>query len=267
MAVPTLSSLELESRPSSVWIVWINRPAKQNAMPERFWPEIREAFAYLRQQRSRAVILAGRGKHFSSGIDVKGFPFANLFGTSTCVGRRGEDFIQGVKAMQDAFSELERAPFPVIAAIHGACVGAGLDLVCAADIRICSEDAVFSIKEIDLAIAADLGTLQRLPKIIGNESFVREVALTGRFFKASEARQVGLVSAVIPGNDDLLQAAVTLANKIASKSPVTVSVVKRSLIYSRDHAVQEGLDHVATMNAAALQSDDTKHALMAIAKL
>lgn len=145
---------------------------------------------------------------------------------------------------------------PVIAAVHGYCIGAGVDLTSACDIRLCSQDAKFTIKEVDIGLAADIGTLQRFQKVVGNESWARELAYTARFFGADEALQKGYVSQVLPNADECLKAAVKMATLIAAKSPVAVATSKKSILYSRDHTVQDGLDHVALLNSSMLQTDD-----------
>jgi delta(3,5)-delta(2,4)-dienoyl-CoA isomerase len=159
--------------------------------------------------------------------------------------------------MQDAFNAIEKIPQPVIAAIHGACIGGGIDLIAACDIRLASAETVFSIKEVDIGLAADLGTLQRLPRITGNESLLRELAFTGRNFTCAEGQLLGLFSRVLPSPSETLTAATALAVEIAKKSPVAVAGTKVNLLYSRDHAsVQDGLDYMTTWNMSALQSED-----------
>jgi delta(3,5)-delta(2,4)-dienoyl-CoA isomerase len=161
--------------------------------------------------------------------------------------------------MQDCFTALERCPIPIIAAIHGSCIGAGMDLISAADIRVCTSDAQFSVREVVMGLAADVGTLQRLPRIVGNQSVVRDLCYTGRNMGAMEAYQIGLVSHVVNGssNDDILKKAIAIGTTIALHSPVAVQNTKKSLIYSRDHTVEEGLEHIAMINALCLQGDDT----------
>ncbi|XP_043202087.1 delta(3,5)-Delta(2,4)-dienoyl-CoA isomerase, mitochondrial-like, partial [Amphibalanus amphitrite] len=152
---------------------------------------------------------------------------------------------------------------PVVAAIHGGCVGGGVDLVTAADIRLCSQDAFFQVKEVDIGLAADVGTLQRLPKVIGSRSLVNELCLTARRLGSQEALQCGLVSRVLSDRHSLTAAALSLAATIASKSPVAVQSTKLNLTYSRDHSVQEGLDHMVAWNGVMLQSEDIMKAATA----
>ncbi|XP_066288317.1 delta(3,5)-Delta(2,4)-dienoyl-CoA isomerase, mitochondrial-like [Branchiostoma lanceolatum] len=151
-----------------------------------------------------------------------------------------------IRQFQETFSVIEKCPKPVIAAVHSACVGGGVDLITACDIRLCTQDAWFQIKQVDIGLPADVGTLQRLPKVIGNDSLARELAFTGRRLKAEEAKQMGLVSGIYPDREAVLEAALDLATTIASKSPIAVQVTKISMVYSRDHSVKEGLGHVVS---------------------
>jgi len=149
----------------------------------------------------------------------------------------------------------------VIAVAHGYCIGAGIDLLSACDIRICSEDTKFTIKEVDIGICADIGTIQRFQKIVGNDSWVRELAYTARFFSSAEARANGFISTILKDKDEALKHAEGIAKLIASKSPVAVNVTKQSILFSRDHTVQQGLDHIKTLNGAMLQTIDIKKAV------
>ncbi len=159
-------------------------------------------------------------------------------------------------------SSLEKVRVPVIAAIHGYCIGAGVDLTSACCIRMCSKDSVFTIKEVDIGLCADIGTIQRFQKVVGNESWARELAYTARNFGYEEALKFGFVSHVYDTAEECLKQAIALANVIASKSPVAVATSKQSIVYSRDHTVQEGLDHVALLNSVMLQTPDMAIAAM-----
>merc|ERR1711879_418491 len=150
---------------------------------------------------------------------------------------------------------------PTIAAVHGACVGAGVDLITAVDVRLCSQDAVFSIREAQIGICADVGTLARLPKVVGNDSLVRELALTARDFPAEEAKSCGLVSRVLPSQEETLEEAKRIASMIASNSPVAVVGTKKNLNFARDHTVNESLDYVLTWNSAMIQTEDVAKAV------
>jgi enoyl-CoA hydratase len=150
----------------------------------------------------------------------------------------------------------------VLAAIHGACIGGGVDLICACDMRYCSADAFFSIKEIDIGMTADVGTLQRLPKIIG-DGMARELAYTGRKVTGEEAREIGLVNRVFASPDALQAGVMEIAATIAAKSPLSIRGIKEMIVYARDHSVADGLNYIATWNAAMLMSADLKEAMMA----
>lgn len=171
---------------------------------------------------------------------------------------------QLIPKMQESFSLIERCNKPVIAAMHNGCIGGGIDMSACADIRYCSSDAWFQIKEVDLGLAADLGTLSRFPKVVGNDSLCRELVYTGRKFTAQEAKDVGFVSRIFPDKDAMISASVELAKDIATKSPVAVQGSKNIMVYSRDHSVQEGLNYTVVWNSAMLQSDDCKKAMMAM---
>ncbi|PSN51277.1 Delta(3,5)-Delta(2,4)-dienoyl-CoA isomerase [Blattella germanica] len=174
---------------------------------------------------------------------------------------QGKYFVQGKLTCIYLF--ILQCSKPVISAVHSACIGAGVDLITSADIRFCTKDAWFSVKEVDIGMAADVGTLQRLPRVIGNQSLVRELAYTGRQMMAPEAKECGLVSKVYEDKDSMLKGALELATEIAAKSPVAVQLTKRNIVYSMDHSVQEGLNHIRDWNQAMLQSEDFMNATMA----
>ena len=152
---------------------------------------------------------------------------------------------------------------PVICAVHGYCIGAGVDLITACDIRLATADAKLTIKEVDIGICADLGTIQRFQKVVGNDSWTRELAYTARFFTGAEALSKGLFSQVYDTRERCVEEAYKLARVIASKSPVAVNITKKSLNYSRDHTVEEGLNHIAELNGVMLQTTDTAKAVAA----
>jgi delta(3,5)-delta(2,4)-dienoyl-CoA isomerase len=179
------------------------------------------------------------------------------------IGRTAIHIQDHVQGLQDAFSAIERLDKPVIAVIHGVCVGGGVDLISACDIRYASEDARISIREIDLAITADLGTLQRMPKVVGNHSWVRELVYTARWADSQECLRHGFFSKVLPDYASTLKAAMQTAELIAEKSPLILLGAKRTLIYSRDHSVEEGLHYVKALNGALIQSEDIKLAVSA----
>ena len=212
----------------------------------------------------RCIVLMGRGTAFSAGIDITDPSFfpSQEETVDDDVAHRGLAFYPKILDMQHCFTALEDCPVPVVAAIHGPCIGAGVDLACCCDVRLCDPGTMFSIREVALGLAADIGSLQRLPKITGNDSRVRELCFTGEFFDAQEAWRVGFVSRI---SNDVFQDALRLADKIASQSPVAVTGTKRSLTFSRDHSVKEGLEHIAAHNAMALMTDDLIAAFTAAA--
>ncbi|KFO71678.1 hypothetical protein N303_10009, partial [Cuculus canorus] len=222
-----------------------------------FRREMVECFQDIAQDSStRAVVIAGAGSVFTAGIDLSdlGREFLAVEGEDTA--RRAWKLRQKIQEFQETFSVLEKCPKPVIAAVHGACIGAGVDLISACDIRYCSEDAWFQVKEVDIGLAADVGTLQRLPKILGSQSLVNELAFTARKLLAPEALTCGLVSRVFPDKETLLDGALDLASAIAARSPVAVQGTKVNLLFSRDHPVSDGLRFMATWNMAMLQTED-----------
>ncbi|HHW75740.1 MAG TPA: crotonase/enoyl-CoA hydratase family protein [Xanthomonadaceae bacterium] len=241
----------------------LNRPDKANALDGTLWREIGEAFRWVDDtSEARVAILSGAGRHFCAGIDFE------LMGAvldevgELSPGRREERLRRIILDLQAAFTALEICRKPVLAAIQGLCIGGGLDLIAACDMRYATADAAFSLKEADLAIVADVGSLQRLPYLIG-EGRLRELAFTARQFDAAEAQAMGLVNRVFADATQLREGVRTIAAGIAAKSPLTVRGIKRVLNYGRDHGLADGLDYVATWNAAMLLSDDTREAVAA----
>ncbi|MBC8783484.1 crotonase/enoyl-CoA hydratase family protein [Pseudomonas fluorescens] len=242
--------------------VQINRPEKINAMNAAFWTEIIDIFQWVEDTDAvRAVVLSGAGKHFSSGIDLMMLAsVANAFGKD--VGRNARLLRRKILELQASFNAVDNCRKPVLAAIHGYCIGGAIDLISACDMRYAAEDAQFSIKEIDIGMAADVGTLQRLPRIIG-DGMLRELAYTGRQFGAQEARSIGLVNRVYADQESLLAGVMDIARQIAAKSPIAVTGTKAMISYMRDHTVNDGLEYVATWNSAMLQSNDLRVAIAA----
>lgn len=242
--------------------VVINRPEKINAMNADFWREIIEVFQWIdATDEIRVVVISGAGKHFSSGIDL--MMLAQL-GTQLGqdVGRNAELLRRKILELQASFTAIDKCRKPVLAAIQGYCLGGAIDLVSACDMRYASADAQFSIKEIDIGMAADVGTLQRLPRIIG-DGMMRELAFTGRTIDGEEARSIGLVNRVFADQESLLEGVLAIAREIASKSPIAVRGTKEMIRYMRDHRVDDGLEYIATWNAAMLQSADLRVAVAA----
>jgi enoyl-CoA hydratase len=189
--------------------------------------------------------------------------FQGILGlTSAEPGRGAEALYELIRRFQAALSSLEELRVPVIAAIQGVCLGGGVDLACACDIRIASAEARFGIEEIEIGMAADVGTLQRLPRLIP-PSIMRELAYTGRRFSAEEARSWGFVNAVHDSPEATLAAALDLAREIAAKSPLAITGIKRAVTYARDHSVADSLDQIALWNAGALRPEDLMKAIQA----
>ena len=212
----------------------------------------------------RAIVIAGSGKVFSAGLDMNSaMGMQELKDSAEDPARSAIKFFDVLRPLQEGISSLEKVRVPVIAAIHGYCIGAGVDVVSACDIRYAAKGTKFTIKEIDLGLASDVGVLQRFPKTVGNDSWARELAFTARYFDEKEALKNGFISKVSDTPEQCLADAIALAKLIASKSPVAVTTTKQSLIYSRDHNVQAGLDHICWLNSAMLQTNDTQNAAMA----
>jgi enoyl-CoA hydratase/carnithine racemase len=243
--------------------VCLNRPSKGNAMNTPMWREIRQAFEWLDQTaEARVAVLQGEGRHFCTGIDLQMMMDLVQQIQSTCDGRTREELRLIILDMQGTLTSLERCRKPVLAAIHGACVGGGVDLICCTDMRYASADAEFCVKEIDIGMVADVGTLQRMPKLIG-EGMVRELAYTGRIFGAAEAANMRLVNRVFDSRESLYAGVQEIAAIIAAKSPLSMRGTKEMISYARDHSVTDGLNYVATWNAAMLMSTDLKEAVAA----
>ena len=241
------------------------------------WKEIGEAFRIIGTTGDgcRCILLTGSGKGFCGGIDITDDLFFSGLSSSNDDGKIDENvsssrdmartslaFRSQILQMQAAFTALEQCPVPVVAAIHGACVGAGIDLVCCADVRVCSPNAKFSIREVRIGLAADVGTLQRFPKLVGFASRVKELCLTGEDFSAKEAVNIGFISRISKTEDELIDTANDICSKICGNSPVAVAVTKSSLNYSRDHTVAEGLENIALQNSTALMSEDLMKSFM-----
>ena len=242
-------------------IAWLtlNRPEKRNVMGSVFFKELSEHLTKLdRDPAVRVVVIKAEGKSFTAGTDLN--EAASLL-SGEGADQREKTRIK-ILTLQDGLTAIEKCRKPVIAAIHSHCIGGGIDLISACDIRIATTDAVFSIRETRMGIIADLGTLQRLPDIIGHGWF-RELALTGRDFTAAEALQMGLLTRVCEDRDALYAEAKTLASQIAGCPPLTVQGVKDVILYSRDHGIDAGLNYVAQKNTAALPSEDVVEAVTA----
>ncbi|HTU09516.1 MAG TPA: enoyl-CoA hydratase-related protein [Allosphingosinicella sp.] len=241
--------------------VELARGDKFNAMDKAMFAAIGDTFRALgRDPAVRAILLSGQGRHFTAGLDLD--YAASQFGPSPDAGRAAEAKLRHIEWLQDSFTAVEQARPPVIAAVHGGCIGAGVDLVSACDIRIASADCFFQIAEVDVAITADLGTLQRLGYLIP-QGVLRELTYTGRRVGAEEAARLGLVNRVAADREAAIDAGLELARTIAAKSPLAVAGAKKNLNHSRGRPVEEGLRDVALWNAAALATADLGEAVRA----
>ena len=239
----------------------LNRPEKRNALNMAFFPRLHELVSQVDEDTEvRVVVIRAEGPSFSLGMDLAEASGGDLFTVGSVADR--EQLRRKILQMQEYVNIIERCRKPVIAAVHGHCLGGGLDIITACDIRIASKDAIFSIAETRIAIIADMGTLQRLPTIIG-QGWFRELALTGRFFTADEALQMGLVTRICENRDKLNEEAQKLAEEIAANSPLTVQGTKDVMNYTRDNGVYPGLEYTAQKNAALLVSEDLNEALQA----
>ncbi|KAL4762412.1 enoyl-CoA hydratase/isomerase family protein [Aspergillus foveolatus] len=246
--------------------VEINRPNQLNAFFEAMWLELGQLFGQLSTDPAvRAIVISGAGtKAFTAGLDVKAASQGLLSSDSKASdpARKAVHLRREVGSFQDCVSSIEKCEKPVIVAMHGFSLGLAIDLSSAADVRFCAKDTRFAVKEVDIGLAADVGTLSRLPKIVGNYGWVKDVALSARLFGAEEALSVGFVSRVFESKEEAVKGAIELAALIASKSPVAVQGTKELLNWSRDHTVQDGLRYTAVWNSAALQTSDVQSALL-----
>ncbi|GAB5491910.1 MAG: crotonase/enoyl-CoA hydratase family protein [Phototrophicaceae bacterium] len=243
--------------------VRLNRPDKANSLAQTGWDELEAIFKDLDMRSDvRVIVLSGEGKNFSAGIDLEMLMgFAQSL-QSKDEGRKREALRRNVHRLQAPINAIENCSKPVLAAIHRACVGGAVDIVTACDMRYCTDDTFFSIEEINVGMVADLGTLQRLPKLIG-EGIVRELAYTGRRMLADEAYEYQLVNQVYADKEAMMVSVMEIAKVIATKSPLSVRGTKQVLNFSRDHSVADGLEYIATWNAAMLISDDITEAMTA----
>ncbi|MBD26802.1 MAG: enoyl-CoA hydratase [Acidimicrobiaceae bacterium] len=245
--------------------VTLNRGEKLNTMIPAFWSELPKAIGEINSSgEARVIILASTGKHFSAGMDLAVFSMGSGDAQAE-VGRVRANLRENALHLQDSFSCLEKARIPVLAAIQGGCIGGAVDMVTACDMRYASEDAFFCIQEINIGMTADVGTLQRLPKLIP-EGVCRELAYTGRRMHSDEAKSVGLVNEVFSDQASLLDGVMEIAEEIASKSPLAIWGSKEMITYSRDHSTSDSLNYIATWQSGMFQPADMKEAFQAKAE-
>ncbi len=255
-------------RDGGVAVLWLDRPEKLNALHRALWDSIPAALAHLDADPDvRAIVLAGRGRAFCAGIDL--LDHAGALAGGGAISGKGESAVGKRRALYDDVRRYQRtcSSFantnkPVIAAVHGACIGGGMDLITACDIRLCSADATFSVRETKIAMVADVGTLQRLPRVIGDGP-ARELIFTGRDIDAARAREIGLVNDVLPDHEALLARARDMAREIADNSPLAVQGAKQVLGFAVRREVDASLDYVALWNSAFLHSEDLTEAMRA----
>ena len=250
-----------------VAVVRLCGPGRGNMMGLDFWAELPLLFAALDADDTvRAVVLAGAGKHFSVGLDVQevlGPWLLKLNAETGPTAAARSELLRLIGQLQDGVTSVAACRKPVIAAVSGWCIGGGVDLISAADVRLASADAKFSVREARLAIVADVGSLQRLRGIIG-EGQLRELALTGKDISAQRAEKIGLVNDVHPDPDSLLSAALEMAAEMAANSPLAVAGTKAVLNEEREERIARGLRHVALWNSAFLHSGDLAEAVAAL---
>lgn len=236
--------------------ITLNRPAELNTMNVDFWRELPAAVREIDEQASaRVIILSSSGKHFTAGMDLGVFMNPKNISMQGDPGRSAENLRRLVLQLQAAFNVLETVRIPVLAAIQGGCIGGGLDMISATDCRYCTEDAFFCIKETDLGMTADVGTLQRLPHLIP-QGMVRELAYTGGKLSAQRAKEIGLVNEVYPDQETMLQAVTAIATEISKRSPLAITGCKQMINYTRDHSVQDSLTYMATWQSGMFRPED-----------
>ncbi|KAM3425368.1 Delta(3,5)-Delta(2,4)-dienoyl-CoA isomerase [Cercospora zeina] len=254
----------------NVAVVEINRPKKLNSFTSQMFTDLGNIFKELSHDPDvRAIVLTAVGeKAFTAGLDVTAAAQGPLLkgsetGQERDTARKAWDLRRHIKEVQEPVTEIEKCEKPVICVMHGISYGAAIDISTCCDVRICSNDAVFSVREVQIGLAADVGTLTRLPHTLVPMSWIKDICLTARDFQAEEALRMGFVSGVYESKKAALERGLELARLIAEKSPIAVQGTKAVINYSRDHSVQDGLDYIAVWNAAMLQTKDVSDALLA----
>jgi len=242
----------------------LKRGNELNTMVPEFWRELPQIVRSIDEEaKARVIVISSTGKHFSAGMDLSVFTDREHEQERLERGRSGAQLRERLLALQESFNAIERARMPVLAAIQGGCVGGAVDLVSACDCRYASEDAFFVIQEINLGMTADVGTFPRLCHLIP-QGWARELAYTGRRLPAQQAKEIGLVNAVLPSHEALLKHVMEVAKDIAEKSPLAVHGSKVMINYARDHTIADGLDYIATWQAGMYNPEtDMREALEA----
>jgi enoyl-CoA hydratase len=259
----TFFSLELA--PSGVAHLQLNRPERMNTMAPPFFPALRDAVRTLNAEgKTRVLVISSTGRHFSAGMALDVFAGHNDMAAmlDTRSARSRLAFQDSLRQLMRCFDVIEEARFPVVAAIQGGCIGGALDLAAACDLRVASADAFFTVQEIHIGMAADLGVLQRLPKIVP-PGIAREMAYTGERLGAERALAVGLVNAVLPDAAATLAHAMKLAEAIASKSPLAIAGSKLALNFAVDHPTADALAQMAVLQSAIFDIGEMGRAIMA----
>ncbi|EKD16999.1 uncharacterized protein L3040_000471 [Drepanopeziza brunnea f. sp. 'multigermtubi'] len=256
----------LVSTPSPFVVhVQINRPEKLNAWFEEMWLEFKVVIDTLSHSPDvRAIVLSGAGdRAFTAGLDVQiGSEVGILKQVRGDTARKAVGIKRHLDEFQHCISSVEKCEKPVICVLHGISFGLAIDLSTCADIRVCTKDVKLAVKEVDIGLAADVGTLTRLPKVVGNFSWVKDVCLSARVFGAEEAYRVGLVSQVLETKAEAVEVALKMAELLATKSPVAVQGTKELLNHARDNTVADSLRYTGVWNSAAIQSIDVERALL-----
>jgi enoyl-CoA hydratase len=240
-----------------------SRPDKFNSFAPEFWRELPEAVADISANaRARVIVLSAEGKHFTAGMDISVFMAGGLDADAANPEIDAELFRHTVRSLQNTFSALETARQPVLAAIQGGAIGAGVDLATACDCRYAAADAFFCVQETAIGMTADVGTFPRLAKIIP-EGWARQIAFTAERLPAARAKDIGLVNEVFESHEALLAGVMEIAGRIAAHSPLAVTGCKALINYSRDHTTADTLDYVGLWNAAMLRAEDIKESYVA----
>jgi len=243
-----------------------NRPEKRNSLIPEFWIEFPEAIAGISDgAKARVIVISSEGEHFTSGMDIAVFMQGALDADASNPELDAEAFRHKIAALQRTFSVLENARQPVLAAIQGGAIGAGVDLATACDCRYATADAFFAVQETVIGMTADVGTFPRLAKV-APEGWARQMAYTGERLSAAKAKEIGLVNEVYRDADAMMAGVFEIAGRIAANNPLAVAGCKAAINHARDHSTASTLDYIAVWNAAMLRPDDIKESFMARAE-